>query len=237
MAPPKKTEPKMDSDMEEIRKSLSHMSGELVKVTEQLTKLTQVIEEVKQLKDMISAKNKIINELERRLDIIEQHMRVEDVLITGLTITPRTYAKAVASGSSVSEDAEKADLQTLERQVLRFLSEKDIHVDPETISACHTLPRKDKMRPVIVMRFVTRKHKNELLSQGKKLRGTAVYLNEHLTQKMANIAREARILRKIGKIKATWTRNCKVFIQLNGSNSEQAKVMMLRDSKDLDQFK
>jgi predicted nuclease with TOPRIM domain len=207
MAPPKKTE-KMESDMEEIRKSLSHMSGELVKVTEQLTKLTQVVEEVKQLKDMISAKDKIINELERRLDNIEQQTRMEDVIITGLTIKPRSYAKAVASGSNVSEHAEKADLQTLERQVLQFLTEKDIHVDPKTISACHTLPRKDKTRPAIVLRFINRKNKTEMLSQGKKLRGTAVYLNEHLTQKTANIAREARSMRKIGKIKATWTRNC-----------------------------
>lgn len=237
MAPPKKTEPRIESDMEEIRKSLSHMSVELVKVTKQLTKLTQVVEEVKQLKDMISAKDKKINELERWLDNTEQHMRMEDVIITGLTIKPRSYAKAVTSGSNVSEDAEKADLQILEGQVLKFLTEKDIHVDPKTISACYTLPRKDKTRPAIVMRFVNRKNKTEMLSQGKKLRGTAVYLNEHLTQKMANIAREARSLWKIGKNTATWTRNCKVFIQLNGSNPEQAKVVMLRDLIDLEQFK
>ncbi|ROK28237.1 hypothetical protein DPX16_6578 [Anabarilius grahami] len=53
-----------------------------------------------------------------------------------------------------------------------------------------------------------------------------VYLNEHLSMKNAEIAREARILRKNNKIKATWTRNCKVFIQLNGSSPEQAKVIM-----------
>lgn len=148
MTPPKKIEPKMDSDMEEIRKSPSHMSGDLVKVMEQLTKLTQVIEEVKQLKVMISAKDKIITELERRLDNIEQHMRMEDVIITGLTIKPRSYAKAVASGSNVGEDAEKVYLQTLERQVLQ----RRIYVDPKTISGVPYFTTQRQARPAIVIR-------------------------------------------------------------------------------------
>lgn len=231
------TDFKMDSELEEIRMSLRHMTGELAKVTDQLTKLTQLVEEVKELKETINAKDKIINELERRIDNLEQYTRMEDVIITGLTIKPRSYAKAVTSGSTVSEDADRGDLQTLERQVLSFLANKDIHLDPNTISACHSLPRKDKARPAIIMRFVNRKFKTEMLSQGRKLRGTAVYINEHLTQKMAQIAREARILRKNGKVKATWTRNCKVFIQLNGSNPEQAKVIMVRELKDLEQYK
>ena len=93
------------------------------------------------------------------------------------------------------------------------------------------------MRPAIIMRFVNRKVKTDLLRQGKKLRGTAVYLNEHLTKKTAEIAREARLLKKNGRIKATWTRNCKVFIQLNGSTPEQAKVILVRELKELGQFK
>ncbi|KAM3843136.1 ranBP-type and C3HC4-type zinc finger-containing protein 1-like [Diretmus argenteus] len=62
------------------------------------------------------------------------------------------------------------------------------------------------------------------IKAGKKLKGTAVYLNEHLTKKNADIAREARNLKKQNKIQATWTRNCKVMIRLNGS-PEEAKVI------------
>ena len=40
-----------------------------------------------------------------------------------------------------------------------------------------------------------------------------IYINEHLTKKNANIARQARVLRKDGKIKSMWTRNCKIFIK------------------------
>lgn len=77
--------------------------------------------------------------------------------------------------------------------------------------------------------------KNDLLRQTKKLKGTEVYVNEHLTKKNADIARQARALRKQKKIQATWTRNCKVFIKLNGS-PEEAKTMMIRELSDLERF-
>lgn len=114
---------------------------------------------------------------------------------------------------------------------------KHIHLDANNISACHTLPQKDKTKSAITLRLANRKRKTELLRQEKKLKGTDVYMNEHLTKKTAAVAREARILRKNNKIKATWTRNCKVFIQLNGSTPEQATVILLRECKDLEQFR
>lgn len=237
--PPKKATsyPQMEDDMDDIRKSLNFLTEEMAKVTAQLAVLTELVTEVKVLKQLINEKDKTINELEKRIDNLEQYTRMEDIIITGLSVKPRSYAKAAAEGRNVTEDAGAEELFSLERQVLQFLAEKNIHVDANKISACHTLPRKDKDKPAIIMRFVNRKTKTEILRQGKKLRGTAVYLNEHLTMKNAEIAREARILRKNNKIKATWTRNCKVFIQLNGSSPEQAKVIMVRERKELEQFK
>lgn len=57
-----------------------------------------------------------------------------------------------------------------------------------------------------------------------------------LQKKNADIARHARILKKQNKIQATWTRNCKVMIQLNGT-PEEAKTVMIRELKDLDQYR
>ena len=75
------------------------------------------------------------------------------------------------------------------------------------------------------------------MMQGKKLKGTQVYVNEHLTKRNAEIAKEARILRKNGKIKSTWTRNCKVLVRLNGTTPEEAKTVTVRDLKDLEAYK
>lgn len=237
--PPKKITSKaeMENEMQEIRKSLNHLTEELFKVTHQLTKLMGLFDEVKQLRDFIKEKDQTINELEMRIDQLEQYTRMEDVIITGLKVKPRSYAKAAAVGRNVSADADTEDVESLERQVVTFLMGKDIHLDANNIAASHTLPRKDTKQPAIILRFANRKHKTDLLRQGRKLKGTNVYLNEHLTKRNTEIAREARVLRRNDKIKATWTRNCKIFIQLKGSTPEQARVILVRQLKDLDQFR
>lgn len=71
---------------------------------------------------------------------------------------------------------------------------------------------------------------------GRKLKDTGVYVNEHLTKRNGEIARQARILRKANGIQDTWTRNCRVMIRLNGT-PELAKVIAVRDIKELDQYK
>ena len=64
------------------------------------------------------------------------------------------------------------------------------------------------------MRFSNRKEKVRLLRQGRKLKGTGVFINEHLTKKNIELAKHARKLRNDGKIKDTWSRNCTVFVRM-----------------------
>lgn len=64
------------------------------------------------------------------------------------------------------------------------MSSKGIKIDGDDIEACHPLPRRNKLiRPAVIMRFVNRKRKKEVIRQGNKLKGTNVYINEHLTAK------------------------------------------------------
>lgn len=236
--PPKKIPAPIEEELEEIRKSLNFMSEELTKVARQQTALLELMNEVKQLKALMKEKDKKIDSLECRIEDLEQYTRMEDVIISGLTTRPWSYARAAAGGNKDGEDASTEEKQTLERQVINFLESKNITIERNSIAACHILPRKDdKAKPAIIVRFVNRKHKTELLMQGKKLKGSAVYMNEHLTKKNADIARQARYLRKQNKIKATWTRNCKVMIRLNGSTPEEAKTITVRNLQDLDQYR
>ena len=73
------------------------------------------------------------------------------------------------------------------------------------------------------------------MKQGKKLKGTNVYMNDHLTRKNAEIARKARLMRRQSKIQNTWVYNCKTFIKLNGP-PEEAKVLAIRSMSDLDRY-
>lgn len=190
--------------------------------------------EVKQLKKLNEEKDKLIDHLENRVLDLEQYTRMNDVIVTGLNIKPRSYAKAAAgNGGELSEQ----DANSVEQQVTAFLQSKGIELNCNDIEACHTLPRrndKDKSTAVI-MRFVNRKRKTALMKQGRKLKGSDVYLNEHLTKRNADIARKARFMRKEKKIQSTWTINCKVFIKLNGA-PEEAKVLCIRSIEELDEY-
>ena len=228
----------MEEDVKEIQRTLKLMSEELGKLAEQQAKLLTLLHEVAELKRAIKDKDAIIEVLERRIDDLEQYTRMEDIIVTGLDTTHRSYARATAATiTEKGEDAPSVELQTLERQVVQFLMSKNITIAPVNIAACHILPRKNQnIKSSIIIRFVNRNNKIELLRQAKKLKGTGVYINEHLTKKNAEIARYARHLKKQNKIQATWTRNCQVKIRLNGP-PEESKVMTIRELKDLDPYK
>ena len=229
---------KLEEDIEEMKKSLNHMGVDIAKALRNQDMMVELMKEVKNLKTEVKEKDKKIEELSQRVDELEQYSRREDVILTGITLKPRSYARAADPDKSTEEDAPVEDLQTLERQVISFLESKEIQLDANDISACHTLPQKEKSnKPPIIIRFVNRKSKTELLKQGKKLRGTDVYMNEHLTKKNGGIAKEARNLKREKKIQGTWTRNCSVFIRLNGTTPEQAKTVKVRKLSDLDPYR
>ncbi len=89
--PPKKISSVVED--EEIRKSLNFMSGKLSKVAKRQTMLLDLMDEVKQLKNLVKEKDQKIEVLERRVDELEQYTRMEDLIISGLETKHRTYAK------------------------------------------------------------------------------------------------------------------------------------------------
>uniref|UniRef100_A0A3B4GSR1 Uncharacterized protein n=1 Tax=Pundamilia nyererei TaxID=303518 RepID=A0A3B4GSR1_9CICH len=94
---------------------------------------------------------------------------------------------------------------------------------------------KIKYLPLSYVLLIENKKKQKLLKQGRKLKGTNVYLNEHPIKKNADIARQARILRKQKKIQSTWTSDCKIFMKLNGT-PEQPKVLVIRKMTELEKY-
>ena len=58
--------------------------------------LLELTEEVKRLRSVIKEKEKKIEALERTVDDLEQYTRMEDLVISGLETTHRTYARITA---------------------------------------------------------------------------------------------------------------------------------------------
>ncbi|RXN25827.1 gastrula zinc finger -like protein [Labeo rohita] len=130
------------------------------------------MEEIRQLKTIIQQKDERIEFLEQRVDDLEQYSRVDDLVITGLDTKHQSYAQAIGpSGDQQGEEAPSEELETLEQQVVRFMKSKTIPLDSQQISACYTLPSKDKKtKPKIIVKFASRKHKVEILKEAKKLK-------------------------------------------------------------------
>lgn len=228
----------MDKQFEELRESLNITGADVSAIKKGQEKLTSLIKRVKWLEEVNKEKDTMIAKLESRVDDLEQYSRMNDVIVSGLKIKPRSFAAAAAAGVEGRGEPDDREITSVEQQVIDFLQTKEINVNARDIEACHPLrpsPKmiQDKKPASIILRFVNRKSKVSLMKQGKKLKDTQVYLNEHLTKANAEIAMKARQLRRDKKIQSTWTRHCRVYIQLNGP-PEQAKVMIIRKVEELE---
>lgn len=213
---------------------MDFLKTQLTEVKEQQIRILDLVKEVQSLRIQNAEKDMKILQLENRVADLEQYSRMNDIIITGFTVKPRSYARAV--DINIRDPAAEIDTSSTEQQVASFLQSKGIDLDCNNVEACHVLPRrKASDKSTVIMRFANRKHKIAILKEGKKLKGTNVYINEHLTKHNADIAKKARYLRKMKKIQHTWTANCKVFIKLNGS-PEDAKVLVVRGLEELTEY-
>ena len=219
--PPKK-DPKavQDADILEQLKMLSKkvdsIGAKQDSMQSKQDQIANLVKEVQLLREESARKDEKIRNLEDRVHDLEQYTRKDDLIITGLRVKHRTYARAADTDEGQTGDtAPEAKLNTLEDQVVSFFDSKEIDINRDSVSACHLLGKGFQGQPPkIILRFTSRKEKTNLLKQGRKLRDTGVYMNEHLTHRNATLAKHARFLRGEKKIKDTWIRNCAVLIRM-----------------------
>lgn len=223
MGPPNtRSKDSVDSEYSLLKEEIYSLKSDINSIKENQLELKALFTTIQQLQKHNEEKDKRILELETRVQDLEQYTRIDDLIITGLQTTHRSFSNVVGSSSSrdYEERREKTDeeVNKLEDQVVGFLTSKGIQITHDDISACHTLKsRSSSAKQNIIIRLVNRKTKINILRSAKNLRGTNVYINEHLTKNNAELARISRKLKQEGKIAATWTRNCKVFIKTMGT--------------------
>lgn len=155
-------------------------------VKKQQITIFNLVEEVKALRLQNTEKEKGLVLLETKVVKLEEYTRLNEVIVTGLRNKPQTYAQAVMAYSDNGQQPDE------EQQVVTFLKTKALKVDSSDIEACHVLPRRNNSeKQVVIIIFANKNHKMALIKQGKKLRGTNVYINDHLTKRDADIARKA----------------------------------------------
>ena len=145
----------------------------------QKKEISEMLSLVTKLQAIIAAKYKQIECHEEKVDELEQYSRRDNIIITGLKTRHRNYARALRKWSTTLRIRMllKKNSKNLERQVIGFLNNKlELNIKPADINACHTMKNKQREKPdYIIIRYINRKNKVEVLKQSKKLKGTNIH--------------------------------------------------------------
>ena len=119
---------------------------------------------------------------------------------------------------------------------ITFAKDKlDVVIKRHDISDIHTLPRhQDKKIETCIVRFANRTVRDKVIRNRAKPRVTSksankIYINEHLTKRNGQIAKQARLMQKNGDILGTWTKNCRIYIK-----KLDERVVRIQSMADLD---
>lgn len=142
---------------------------------QQLTLLC-LMDEIKEPLPKHDEKDKRIAHVENQVSDLDQYLYMNDI-VTGLVIKPWSYAHALKRDDRLSVPKME---ESLDQQVTAILYERNISIDSNNIETCHPLQKKkqkkkQKDKPVII--FSNRKHKIDLLEQGRNLKGSESVLH------------------------------------------------------------
>eukprot|EP00794_Sanderia_malayensis_P021289 gene21289-biopygen16321 len=120
----------------------------------------------------------------------------------------------------------RKDQETATNLVVKLAEKLEINLDVEHIEACHRISPRDDA-PIIV-EFLSRKMRDEFLSQKKKVRNLTIadlgfvadagsagktYINESLTKKRKGLLRDITMGRDEYNFKFIWSNKGKIFVR------------------------
>ena len=145
---------------------------------------------IDQLESKLQVKDDHIERLAKSLDILEMHSKRINVIISGLDLQARSYARATSGNDSVETNGTSSQIggefAGLRKKVAVFVNETmGVQLLTSDIIACHELPgRKDERVKPIIMSLINNAVKRDVMMWRKNLNDRRIYVNEQLTQKM-----------------------------------------------------
>ena len=231
---PQRNDTDLNTDIADIKSSLQF----LCKSVDELKQSNTTNEnKINDLLKSIKAKDERIEQLEHRVNDLEQHSRKRNVIVTGLNMHSyshtATRTRSARTSTQMNDGDDISESSAMRKNFVKFAQEKmNVSLAEIEITAIHDLPkRKDGTTPLIVQ-FLSTDKKTELMRKRKMLKGSNVYLNDHLTQKNNELFAEARRLKKESNIYSTWTMNCNIYVK----KTEQASKMTIKSKNDLDKL-
>ena len=223
-------------------KFAAKFKSELNGIVEILTK-NFVDSHCEPLKQKISALELENEQLQARMDDIENNQKSDNLMIHGLPETKKEdnwtgEFLAAPSTSCIPSQSQQSSVQS----VVNFCNTSlHLNLSESNISYAHRIPQKgkDKNRPLIV-RFVNRDVRNvvfasrRILRDAPKSKDSIIYINEHLTKLNSQIFARAKNLIKEKKAVSAWTAGGKVFLRQSTLQSERPKkILSMKDLEEL----
>ena len=170
-------------ELRDIKENLSSLSIGVAEVLRNQKQMQQFIGTIQNLQKELKQKDEKNLQLEEKNDDLEQYTRKDD--IAGLQTRHLSYARAANRGDEAhGENALSTEVDYLEMQVVDFCNKNGIEFSSNNISTCHTLGKpRDGNKRMILVRFTNRKTMEHIPKNKKKLNGTGVFVNEHLSPK------------------------------------------------------
>ena len=227
-----------------ITKKFSVMKKEIEKLSSDLksrdTHIRKLQENIARLQENNTRLQDSVVKQDRRIEMLEAFTREDNLVIHGL---PELYSESartsVQSTLGKNDGMQNESVAQSEKAFIDFC-QKVVHVEihPDDISICHRLKRpnstnsnKVQHRPLLV-KFAHRKARSAVLAARSQLKGSNIYINEHLTTSAAALFAAARKLVKSKKLLGSWTLNGRVVVKFLANGAE--KVMTVNNNSELE---
>ena len=224
------------NDLHEIKKSLNEITltldevkTDVIENKESVRKLLSIIDE---LRLKIADKDRRIQNLENQLNDLEQYSKKNNIIVSADSkkLNLHSYRNVVRHGDAQTENEngnKEDEISTDEESIIKenfvkFCQSKlAITMEGNEILAIHKLrKRRDGIEPVLV-KFNNNAAKVQIMKARKKLKGTEIYINDHLTQRNAELEKKARMLKRSKRINSTWSWNGKIYIKVTEEDSKK----------------
>ena len=166
----------------------------------------------------------------RLLEEQERYSKVPNLIVEG--IQAQSYADA---SSSQRPDTTDSNSKLQETVLDLFKNVLKVNISASDISVAHRLKRgpsssASRRPPSTIVKFTTLGARNAVFSARRNLKGTRIFINEHLTSKTAELFAKARKLVK-KKLEKAFTTNGFLYTVL--TNSPQARPVRVSELREL----
>jgi len=124
--------------------------------------------------------------------------------------------------SGLANDSDQQTSMVVADETISLLSKKlGLKLESKDVDVAHRLGKytPNKNRPVIV-KFVRRQTKIDIMQRAKLLKGTGVFINEDLTKINAEVLSSLR-LKEPALVERAWSREGKLFVRYRGQDRNE----------------